>query len=114
MANEVTHVTCANLFLLIFCQLCFRETEWLFSTDKGRLHLQDSAGFQRLVVVTLNRGHNYEGLDAIKAELSSRVMELAPKDCPPRTQVKMFQISLDLTQKNLFEISNISTSLYFL
>ncbi|CAL1541569.1 unnamed protein product [Lymnaea stagnalis] len=76
-----------------------RETEWLFSTDKGRLHLQDSAGFQRLVVVSLNRGHDYENLDAIKAELSNKVMELAPKDCPPRSQIPFLSIGEDLGKR---------------
>uniref|UniRef100_A0A0B6ZBE2 Methyltransferase domain-containing protein n=1 Tax=Arion vulgaris TaxID=1028688 RepID=A0A0B6ZBE2_9EUPU len=76
-----------------------RETEWLFSTDKGRLHLLESAGFQRLVVVTLSRGHNYESLDAIKAELSSKVMELAPKDCPTRAQIPFLSIGEDIGKR---------------
>ncbi|KAI8779458.1 methyltransferase-like protein 13 [Biomphalaria glabrata] len=76
-----------------------RETEWLFSTDKGRLHLQESAGFQRLVVVTLNRGHEYENIDAIKAELSNKVMELAPLDCPPKAQIPFLSIGEDLGKR---------------
>ena len=59
----------------------------MFSTDRGRLHLAANASFQRLVVVTLGRGHTYENLDAIKAELSNKVMEVAPPKCPPRAQV---------------------------
>ena len=50
----------------------------MFSTDEGRKQLSESAGFERLVVVTLHRDHLYDNLDAIKAELSSKVMELAP------------------------------------
>ena len=50
----------------------------MFSTDEGRKQLAVSAGFERLVVVTLHREHLYENLDAIKAELSGKVMELAP------------------------------------
>ncbi|BFZ20867.1 hypothetical protein BsWGS_23906 [Bradybaena similaris] len=76
-----------------------RETEWLFSTDKGRLHLLDSAGFQRLVVVTLSRGHTYENLESIKAELSSRVMELAPKDCSLKVQIPFLSIGEDIGKR---------------
>ena len=50
----------------------------MFSTDEGRKQLSESAGFERLVVVTLHRDHLYDSLDAIKVELSSKVMELAP------------------------------------
>ncbi|RUS69879.1 hypothetical protein EGW08_022356, partial [Elysia chlorotica] len=76
-----------------------RQTEWLFSTDKGRLHLQDSAGFQRLVVVILNRGHSFENMEAIKAELSGKVMELAPPDCPRKSEVPFLSIGEDLGRR---------------
>ena len=56
----------------------FRETEWLFSTTAGRIQVADNVSFSRLVIVTLHRNHTYESLDAIKAELSSKVLELAP------------------------------------
>ena len=54
--------------------------EWLFSTKDGREELCQSAGFERLVVVTLHRGHHYGNLDDVKEELSGKVMELAPSD----------------------------------
>ncbi|GFR89168.1 methyltransferase-like protein 13 [Elysia marginata] len=76
-----------------------RETEWLFSTDKGRLHLQESAGFQRLVVVALNRGHSFENMEAIKAELSGKVMELAPPDCPNKAEIPFLSIGEDLGKR---------------
>ena len=56
-----------------------RENEWMFSTDEGRLELSSSCGYQRLLVVTLNRGHVYKDIDEVKAELSAKVMELAPR-----------------------------------
>ena len=53
--------------------------EWLFCTNEGRRSLCKRAGHQRLVVVTLHRDHQYpDGLEGVKAELSSKVMELAP------------------------------------
>ncbi|CAG5116730.1 unnamed protein product [Candidula unifasciata] len=60
---------------------------------------QGSAGFQRLVVVTLSRGHSYENLEAIKAELSSRVMELAPKDCSVKAQIPFLSIGEDIGKR---------------
>uniref|UniRef100_A0ABM5G9K0 eEF1A lysine and N-terminal methyltransferase n=1 Tax=Pogona vitticeps TaxID=103695 RepID=A0ABM5G9K0_9SAUR len=55
-----------------------RETEWLFGTEEGRKQLAASAGFWRLVVVSLHRDQQYEDMSAIQAELSEKVMELAP------------------------------------
>ena len=50
----------------------------MFISNEGRTALAKRAGFQRLLVVTLHRGHTYKSLDDVKAELSSKVMELAP------------------------------------
>ena len=50
----------------------------MFSTDEGRVQLSESAGFERLVVVTLHRDHKYGDLDSVKDELSGKVLELAP------------------------------------
>ena len=52
--------------------------EWLYSTCEGRSELQKLAGYERLLVVTLHRVHEYINLDNVKAELSSKVLELAP------------------------------------
>ena len=56
----------------------YREMEWMFSTSEGRMELQRSAGYERLLVVTLHREHTYESLESVKSELSGKVMELAP------------------------------------
>ncbi|OWF39956.1 methyltransferase-like protein 13 [Mizuhopecten yessoensis] len=64
-----------------------RETEWMFSTEEGRQQLSESAGFCRLVVITLNRAHTYETLDTIKSELSPHVLELAPPNFKSGSQV---------------------------
>ena len=66
----------------------FRETEWMFSSEAGRQQLSQNAGFERLIVVTLDRNHSYKDLDLIKAELSTKVMELAPPSFKPGTQVE--------------------------
>ena len=59
----------------------------MFSSDAGRQQLSESASFERLVVVTLDRNHSYTDLDTIKAELSTKVMELAPPSFKHGTQV---------------------------
>lgn len=55
--------------------------------EEGRKQLAISAGFRRLITVALHRGQQYEGMDSIQAELSARVMELAPAGMPAQQQV---------------------------
>jgi len=50
----------------------------MFSTNEGRLQLLSNIEVERLLVVTLARGHTYKDVEEIKTELSSKVMELAP------------------------------------
>ena len=64
-----------------------RETEWHFASKEGQKQLADDAAFERLVVVSLSRRHTYSGMDAIKEELSGKVMELAPTGVSHKTQV---------------------------
>ncbi|KAJ8300922.1 hypothetical protein KUTeg_022441 [Tegillarca granosa] len=73
-----------------------RETEWLFSTDAGRQQIASSAGFDRVVIVTLNRKHQYQDLDSIKAELSTKVMELAPPGFKTGIQVPFLSVGVDI------------------
>ena len=70
----------------------YRELDWLFSSDSGRQQLAESAGkiyysilvlltielflgYERLVVVTLHRWHQYMNLDAVKEEVSVKAVE---------------------------------------
>ncbi|XP_070353371.1 eEF1A lysine and N-terminal methyltransferase isoform X2 [Equus asinus] len=73
-----------------------RETEWLFGMEEGRKQLAASAGFRRLITVALHRGQQYEGMDSIQAELSARVMELAPAGMPARQQVPFLSVGGDI------------------
>ncbi|XP_078466796.1 eEF1A lysine and N-terminal methyltransferase isoform X1 [Lampetra fluviatilis] len=64
-----------------------RESEWLFGSREGRRQLAASAGFGRLVVATLHRGQDYVGgMEAVQAELSGPVMQLAPPGLSSRRQ----------------------------
>ncbi|XP_077013085.1 eEF1A lysine and N-terminal methyltransferase isoform X2 [Tamandua tetradactyla] len=73
-----------------------RETEWLFGMEEGRKQLAASAGFRRLVTVALHRGQQYKGMDSIQAELSARVMELAPAGMPAQQQVPFLSVGGDI------------------
>ncbi|KAM5239016.1 eEF1A lysine and N-terminal methyltransferase isoform 1-T1 [Ctenodactylus gundi] len=73
-----------------------RETEWLFGMDEGRKQLAASAGFRRLITVALHRGQQYDGMDSIQAELSARVMELAPVGMPAQQQVPFLSVGGDI------------------
>lgn len=64
-----------------------RETDWLFGSEEGRNHLAKSAGFERLVVVSLSRHHTYVDMESVKQELSVKVMELAPPGFKDGVQV---------------------------
>uniref|UniRef100_T1HPJ7 Methyltransf_11 domain-containing protein n=2 Tax=Rhodnius prolixus TaxID=13249 RepID=T1HPJ7_RHOPR len=55
-----------------------RETEWAFGTPEGRQFLAGEAGVDRLAVVTLNRGHKFNSLEEVKAELSPIISDFSP------------------------------------
>ncbi|ELU00523.1 hypothetical protein CAPTEDRAFT_136807 [Capitella teleta] len=81
-----------------------RETEWLFVTSEGRSELLQNSGFQRLVVVLLNRDHKYVNMEEIKAELSGKVMELAPGKISSqglRLKVPFLTIGDDINTRNI-------------
>ncbi|XP_064928274.1 eEF1A lysine and N-terminal methyltransferase isoform X5 [Columba livia] len=73
-----------------------RETEWLFGTEEGRRQLAASAGFRRLVTVALHREQHYEGMAGIQAELSGKVMELAPPGLPAWQKVPFLSVGGDI------------------
>ena len=66
---------------------CARELEELFSVDAGLMQLAESVGFERLVVVTLHRGHVYASLDAVKEEVSAKALELIQHNAPKKKKV---------------------------
>jgi hypothetical protein len=68
--------------VVIFLFLVYREVDWLFSSDPGRLQLAESAGFERLVVVTMHRGHTYTSLEVVKEEVSAKAVELVQHGLP--------------------------------
>ena len=75
------------LIMRIIFMLCFREIEWMFSTDSGCESLAESAGFERLVVVTLHRGHQYGGIERVKEEVAGSAMEFGQRGLPESRKV---------------------------
>ncbi|XP_042318478.1 eEF1A lysine and N-terminal methyltransferase [Sceloporus undulatus] len=73
-----------------------RETEWLFGTEEGQKQLAASAGFWRLVTVGLHRDQQYKDMGTIQAELSEKVMELAPPGLPAQQQVPFLSVGGDI------------------
>ncbi|RWS13918.1 methyltransferase-like protein 13 isoform X1 [Dinothrombium tinctorium] len=57
-----------------------QETQWLFGSPEGRRELAKMCKTQRLAVVHLNRNHIYQDLKLVQDELSSKVMDYAPKN----------------------------------
>ena len=76
------------------CLCVDREVDWLFSSDSGRLQLAESAGFERLVVVAMHRGHTYSSLEAVKEEVSAKAVELVQHGLPHGKKVNLGLISI--------------------
>ena len=56
------------------------------------MELATNASFERVVIVSLGRGHTFSDMDSIKKELSTKVMALAPTRFNHNTQVKFYTI----------------------
>ena len=72
--------------------MCHKTSYYIILYTIGRQCLAESAGFGRLAVVYLDRNHTYEnedkrGMDLIQAELSSKIMQLAPQNLPKHYKV---------------------------
>ena len=73
-----------------------REHEWMFSVNEGQKQLAISAGFERLVIVSLSRSHSYVSIEKIKEELSGKVMEFSQNNVTSAAQVPFLSIGDDV------------------
>ncbi|KAL1423654.1 hypothetical protein MTO96_021028 [Rhipicephalus appendiculatus] len=78
-----------------------QESEWLFSTAEGRQQLTETCQADRVIVVHLCREQNYLGLDQVKKELSSKVMELAPASYVEGKQVPFMTTGDDVGHRQI-------------
>ncbi|KAK6050544.1 hypothetical protein COOONC_11953, partial [Cooperia oncophora] len=60
--------------------LCFREGEWIFSTEQGRRTLRQQADKDRLAVVTLSRSQTYSSLKEVQDELGPFATRFDPRE----------------------------------
>ncbi|XP_072295356.1 eEF1A lysine and N-terminal methyltransferase isoform X1 [Eucyclogobius newberryi] len=72
------------------------EAAWLYSSAEGHKQLAASANFRRLVIVAMHRNQEYANMEAVQAELSPMVMDLAPPAMPPNHQVPFLSATGDL------------------
>ncbi|CAK9290669.1 unnamed protein product [Gordionus sp. m RMFG-2023] len=80
-----------------------REGEWLFNTVKGRLALAKSSGFKRLIVIHLNRNHDYKEFEAIKSELSPAINDYRPDDLGPNEVIPFLSLGSDSLERKVIE-----------
>jgi len=79
-----------------------REIEWIFSTTKGRVELTKQSGCEKLIIVHLNRNHQYSSIEQIKSELSPKVLELIPKSVlNTNSQVPYLSIGDDVGKRTV-------------
>lgn len=55
--------------------------------EVGRKQLLENADVERLIVVIVQRGHEYGDMDSIQDELNEHMLELAPASYKPGTKV---------------------------
>ena len=67
-----------------------KESDWQYGSSEGRSQLAASANFKRLVIVAMHRDQLYTDMQAVQAELSQMVMELAPPGMPDNQQVTSY------------------------
>jgi len=78
----------------------------MFFSPEGQTELANSAGFERVIITMLGRGHRFVDMDSIKKELSSKVMELAPKSLSSNAQVPFLSTGEDLGNRVVLHEGN--------
>lgn len=74
--------------------------DWLFSTKEGRQQLLKSAQHDRLAIVILRRGQNFESLDAVKNELGDSIKNFAPLGLS-KAQIPFLSVGSDIGKRNI-------------
>lgn len=83
-----------------------KECEWMFATKEGRQKLLVSCGYGRLAIVLLHRDHQYSGLDAIKAELSAHIKQLAPNNLKRDELIPFLSLGEDVGERTVLHRGN--------
>ena len=76
-----------DFFLCSYINLPHSEGEWIFSTDTGIRGLAEQSSYQRLVVVSMHRGHEYGDLEQVKKEVSDNALSMIQAGVPQNVKV---------------------------
>jgi ubiquinone/menaquinone biosynthesis C-methylase UbiE len=76
-----------------------RERDQMFCTSVGNFVLSKQAGFSRLIIAHLNHGHMFGDLEAVKNQLSPKVLELAPENCSNKKELPFLSIGSDIGKR---------------
>ncbi len=71
----------------------------MISTEIGKFNLSQQAGYSRLIIITLNHGHKFDSIETVKAELSPKVIELAPQNCSNYKEIPFLTIGTDIGER---------------
>lgn len=71
----------------------------MFCTEAGNFVLSKQAGFSRLIIAHLNHGHIFADLEGVKAQLSQKVIELAPVNCANKNELPFLSIGSDIGKR---------------
>lgn len=78
-----------------------REHEWMFATEEGAAELAQGAGFSRLILVALGRGHTFESTAQVQEELNSKILELAPNTMNSTERIPYLTIEEGIGKRNI-------------
>lgn len=76
-----------------------KERDSMISTDLGKWALVNQAGYSRLIIITLNHGHKFDSIETVKAELSPKVIDLAPSNCSNYKEIPFLTIGTDIGER---------------
>jgi len=71
----------------------------MFCTEVGNYVLSKQAGFSRLIIAHLNHGHLFKDLEQVKAQLSQKVIDLAPIECVNTNELPFLSIGADIGKR---------------
>lgn len=78
-----------------------REHEWMFATEEGAAELAGGAGFSRLILVALGRGHQFDSTTQVQEELNAKILELAPETLGANEKIPYLTVEEGLGKRNI-------------
>jgi hypothetical protein len=57
------------------------------------------AAYSRLIIIILNHGHKFENIEAVKLEISPKILDLAPTKCSNLMEIPFLTIGADIGER---------------